>query len=408
MSTLRLHPAIVILEDTTAQPYALCVGFFFIARIALTFIFFQGNPVAGTAANLCLSILLLIGAGLTHGSRSATRVRGAFASPVMRWVTAFLGFALLSLFWTGAQSPSVAAAYWVGMAADVALVLIMLRGDDPRATTDSLLRGAVLGACVVAALAWCSPPTDDMRLGDNAFLHPNTLGLNLGLATLFAQHLAQRSRQRLWPWTCAGCFLAITLLRTLSKTALIAFAVAEIWYLARSKDWSRRTKTLMVLVALVVLIAFSSLLSAYLDTYNNTGTGNQVETLTGRTVLWATALTMGLDAPWAGHGFDSFRNLIPAFGPFEPVHAHNELIQQFFEFGAIGILLFLGVHSSFYNLLRRSSADSLQPLAFNVLIFSLLRGAADTLSYGYSFPLWLIACLAVCLHRPSLGRSAWQ
>ena len=57
--------------------------------------------------------------------------------------------------------------------------------------------------------------------------------------------------------------------------------------------------------------------------------------------------------PWIGHGFHSFRNVVPAFGPFEPWHAHNELLQLFYAYGVVGILLFLMVYGSFYLQIRR-------------------------------------------------------
>ena len=64
---------------------------------------------------------------------------------------------------------------------------------------------------------------------------------------------------------------------------------------------------------------------------------NHVETLTGRTFIWAVAWEEALKSPWLGHGFYSFRFVIPVVGAFEPWQAHNELLQQFFCYGIVGL-----------------------------------------------------------------------
>lgn len=255
------------------------------------------------------------------------------------------------------------------------------------------MKGAVWGAIALALIAWCSPTTEDLRLGNDAFLHPNTLGLEIGIATLLAQYLASRAALSKW----CGIALAITLLRTLSKTAIVAFVVAECWYLVQSRSMTRKAKLWIGATALLVIASFWSLLSAYIDVYNNTGSGNQAETLTGRTILWTVAFSMGLEKPWLGHGIYSLKALIPSFGAFEPVHAHNEVLQQFFEFGIVGLAIAAGVYWSFYRLARRAQHGELRLLALSLLIFALLHGLTDTVPFGLSYPLWLLTALSLCL-----------
>jgi hypothetical protein len=349
-----------------------------------------------------------------------------------------LGLALVSVAWTAAQSRVTALVYWAGMAADVAIVLLLVRRDAVR-MTEGLMQGAVWGAVALGVVAWCSPRTADMRLGNDAFLHPNTLGLELGLATLMAQYFWGRAKDKYgdsdlmspsevktnagvsplaalgrddasrggagaarrgdgaakWKWVTAA--LAVTLLRTLSKTAILAFVIAEGWVLLQHRGITRKAKLRIAAAAMVVVACFWGVLTAYVDAYNNAGSGNQVETLTGRTVLWAAALGMGLERPWLGHGIYSFKTLIPAFGSFAAVHAHNEALQQFFELGAAGVVVAAGVYASFYRLARRAGAGELRVLAMGLLIFALVRGLTDTVPLGLSLPLWLVVALAVCL-----------
>jgi O-antigen ligase len=186
----------------------------------------------------------------------------------------------------------------------------------------------------------------------------------------------------------------------LSKTAIIAFVIAESWYLLQNKAMTRRAKFYVGAATLLVVVSFWGVLSAYIDIYANTGSGDQIETLTGRTVLWAVAISMGLEKPWFGHGIYSFKALIPAFGDFEAVHAHNEFLQQFFEYGLVGVVIVGMIYWSFFRQARRAPPDDIRTLSLTLLIFVLVRGLTDTTNFGLSCPLWLLATLTVCLARP--------
>lgn len=375
------------------------VGFFFVFRFCLNFLFFQANPVEGTVVGISIALALLYGAVLYSADDRICVRPQLLRIPPIRWIFALLGLSFVSLSWTGAQSVVAAFAYWAGMAADVVIVLLLLRGRDAERYTEGIMKGAVWGAVALALIAWCSPATADLRLGNDAFLHPNTLGLEIGIATLVAQYLA--SRAPLWKWLGIG--LAITLLRTLSKTAIIALVIAECWYLIQNKQMAHKVKLHICVVTLIVVASFWGLLNSYLDAYNNTGSGSQVETLTGRTVLWTVAFSMGLEKPWLGHGIYSFKALIPVFGTFQAVHAHNELLQQFFEYGVAGVVIAAGVYWSFYRQARRASASELKTLALTLLLFALLHGLTDTLIFDLSYPLWMLTALSLCLVRPLTG-----
>jgi len=155
------------------------------------------------------------------------------------------------------------------------------------------------------------------------------------------------------------------------------------------------------MTALLVVACFWSLLTSYIDIYNNTGSGNQVGTLTGRTVLWAVTFSMGMEKPWFGHGLYSFKSQIPVIGTFEPVHAHNELLQQFFEFGMAGIVIAVGVYWSIYRQASKAPESELRSLALTLLVFVLLHGLTDTVPIGLSYPLWLLTAISLCLTRPA-------
>jgi exopolysaccharide production protein ExoQ len=370
------------------------VGFYFVSRVAYTFLFFQADPALGPTTSIGIDLALLLGACLYTAERSVPAGKSIISSPFMRWILVYLLFTLTSILWTGAQSVTSAVAYWGGMAMDVAIVSVLLRRKDPQTCMESLMKGAVWGAAAVAVVAWLTPLTEELRLGNDKFLHPNALGPEFAIAILFAQYLTPQGRR--WKWL--GIALAITLLRTLSKTTIVAFVVAEAWYLFVHMRVGAKGGLRIVLAVLAVIGLSWGAINSYLVVYNG-GNGNQFETLTGRTILWATALSMALEQPWIGHGFYSFRSLIPAFGPFEPWEAHNELLQHFFEFGVVGIVLLVCIYGVFFRTTHKAKPSAFRALALTVLIYALVHGVTDTVPFGFSYPLWLMSALTITLHR---------
>jgi O-antigen ligase len=239
----------------------------------------------------------------------------------------------------------------------------------------------------------------DLRPGNDDFFSPNAIGFICALGVFLAQFLSRSKRS----WNLAAVFLAITLLRTLSKTTIVAFIAGEAFLLIRDSAISRRKLLMILLSSSIVLAAFWRLIQAYFEVY--TTTGNQAETLTGRVGIWSYVYERSLEQPWIGHGFHSFRNVIPAFGPFEAWHAHNELLQLFYAYGVVGILLFIAVYGSLYLQIRRLSWSSNKALFYGLLLFIAIRGLGDTDRFELTLPLWfvfLISSLMVHLNPHQL------
>jgi O-antigen ligase len=138
-------------------------------------------------------------------------------------------------------------------------------------------------------------------------------------------------------------------------------------------------------------------LTSYYAVYINAG--NQSETLSGRLSIWAYFLAEAVQQPWIGHGFDSAWRVIPPFGPdeFEAAHAHNELLQQFYSYGVVGVCIFLGIYSSIYWHIRRIAAGRLKTFFFSFLLFILVRGTADTERLDFSLPMWAIVMISLLI-----------
>jgi exopolysaccharide production protein ExoQ len=383
------------------------IGFIFAFRVCLTVLWFQDEPETASAISVALSLILFTAAALTTIGCKPSVPASSFHNPVLRCIAAFLGFALLSLLWTPAPL-SAAAGYWCAWFADVVTIWFILRDGPPEIASEAIMKGFVAGSCLVAIVAWALPATSDLRLGDENFLHPNAIGFLFSIAILIASHLARRTAL----WTLPALFLAATLVRTLSKSSIIAFVAAFGFALIRDSTLSRKVKIWIGTAAAVIIASLWGLLEAYLLTYSE---GIGPETLTGRTVIWAVSLEYASKKIILGNGFYSYRFIVPPFGTFEAQQAHDELLQQFFSFGVVGVLLTIALYWVFFRQVRRASPSHLKTLAATLLLFALIRGITDTQNFDLSFPLWLMAMLSILFasqtaftqpSQPALDRHA--
>jgi O-antigen ligase len=373
------------------------IGFVFAFRICLTVLWFQDEPENASILSVALSLTLLTAAALsTIGSKPAVP-RSCFRTATLRAIAAFLALASLSLLWTPAPL-SAAAGYWCAWAADVAAIWFILRDGPPQNSAAFLMKGFVCGACLVAIVAWSLPATPDLRLGDEDFLHPNALGFLFSIATLLAAHLARRNA--IWTWS--ALFLGATLIRTLSKSAIIAFVAAFGFALIRDSTLARKVKIWIGVAAGVIVASLWGLLEAYLTIYSQSA---GPETLTGRTLIWAVSFEYAIKKPLLGNGFYAYRFIVPPFGEFEAQQAHDEILQQFFSFGAAGVLLTIALYWLFFRQLRRTQSSHLKTLAATLLLFALIRGLTDTQTFDLSFPLWLMAMFSILLAAQGSSQS---
>jgi len=383
-----------VARGSSAEPLPGVVGFFLAFRtvtVLLAVRTFGADPELGTAVNVGLDFFLLgVVAFCTLLDQRAQGV-SMLQLPVVRWALLFLGFSFCSLLWSSTVSLPDSSLYWCSMAADVAIVGLLLQARSLEHPTEALMQGYVWGACVVALIVWIMPAETDLRLGDEELLGPNQIGYVCALACFFAQYLLRETRRRS---VLPAGMLAVTLLRSLSKTTIVAFLVSEGFLLARDRSISRRTKVLVSLATLIVIGVFSSLLTSYYDVYTNAG--NQSETLTGRLGIWAYFLAEAIQQPWIGHGFDSAWKVIPPFGAdqFQAAHAHNELLQQFYAYGVVGVGIFFGLYGSLLRQIRRVATSRQRTFFLALLIFVLVRGLADTDRFDLSLPLWSVIIVA--------------
>jgi exopolysaccharide production protein ExoQ len=381
----------------TGSVLAFCVGFYFAFRLIIPVFLIRilgTEPQTGAETGLALTFLLF---GLVCFARlevpCSPRNTVLHVSNI-RWVVVFLVFSGCSLLWSATASPTASTAYWCGMVADVAISILLLRTDSMMGAANSLMKGFVWGSCCIALVAWIMPAQYDLRLGDEDFFNTNTIGNLCAFALFFAQYLMRRKEEGKWAF--ATFFLAVTLLRSLSKTTIFAFLVSEGYLLIQDRSLSRKTKIFLTISFTLVVLVFWGLFEAYYDFY--TTNGNQAETLTGRTAIWAYVFDVALARPWVGHGFDSMWKVIPPFGTFEARHAENELLQQFYSYGVAGIVMLCGLYGSLCRKIRRLSKGPLKIIFVSILLFVIVRGFAEAEPFDLLLPLWAIVLITTLVH----------
>lgn len=372
-------------------------GFLFSLRSAIVLIAVRllgMDPQLGAAAGVAASLLLLSGA-MFH-SLGTGRLISVLQLRPSRWVLLFLAFSCLSLVWSGTVSVPASFAYWCAMAADVGTVALLLAGDSSTDIGHALMRGYVVSTCWLALLAWLMPAQSDLRLGDSDYFNTNQIANICAFAIFFAQYLARRSAGK---WTIVIVFLVLTLIRTLSKTTLAAFLLSQGFLLIRDRSISVQKKVRLAAAALVFVLVFWGLFEAYYDVY--TTNGNQAETLTGRTAIWAFAVEHALEKPWIGNGFDSMWKVMPPFGPdhFEARHAENEILQQFYAYGVAGVVLLVGLYTSLYRQIRRVCHSPVRVVLSSLMLFIVVRGLAEAEPFDLLLPLWSVVLIGVLVNR---------
>lgn len=384
------------LKRPEVRGLAFTVGFFFSFRLCIVLLsarLFGLDPSTGTGISLGINLISFCLICYSAGAFPRSFWDIVQPRPV-RWALAFLAFSGVSLLWSETASVTNSLGYWAGLLIDCTNVILLLRCDSGMEEAHSLLKGFICSACCLAAIAWAMPVAADLRLGDEEFFNPNQIGNVCAMAILFAQYLSRASRSR---WLFVQSFLVITLIRSLSKTTLAAFLVAEALLLLLDGSMSRKAKTAVVAFALLLVIGFWGLFAAYLDYYMNNG--NQAETLTGRVVIWLYVLGGVADHSWTpliGHGFDSWWKVVPPFGGqlFEARHAENEVLQQLYAYGLAGIVLLVGVYGSLFKQVRKLQAGSIRAVLLALLVFIVVRGAAEAEAFDLLLPLWAVIVMS--------------
>jgi exopolysaccharide production protein ExoQ len=378
---------------------AFCAGLFFSGRTIFVLVTArwlnigtEPGVLAGFTVAAGLALIAMLGAfGMPDHAGSSL-----WTSRPLCWVLLYLTVSGCSFFWTASVSGASSALYWFSLVGDVGIVIVLVRGAASEQVVDSLLKGYIAGSCALAAIAWMMPTTADLRLGDVDYFNTNQIGNLCALSLLMYTFLVPHGDV---VWHVVPWFLGVTLLRSLSKATLAAFIVCLLYRFIRDASIPRRKRWLLASSTVILTLSFWSLLGAYYDVY--TTAGNQAETLTGRTAIWAWTLDVSLNEPWLGNGFDAMWKVAPPFGGelFEARHAENELLQQFFAYGLCGVVLLIGIYGSLFRRIRAMPIGPKRIALTAFLIYVGIRGLAEAEPFDLLLPLWLVTAIAFLLQQ---------
>lgn len=176
----------------------------------------------------------------------------------------------------------------------------------------------------------------------------NALGGNMALAfVIFGAAAVLNPRRALLWWGFASLALALILMST-SKTSLVALILGfgGLIFVAIVR---RGPVTRVVMVWLAIVAAGMGLGVALFAADAVFDLFGKDATLTGRTKIWAAAMTQIEARPWTGYGYGVVWDDLGPWSPlaamvrdagFTPQHAHNSWIEQWLGMGILGLAAF--------------------------------------------------------------------
>jgi O-antigen ligase len=200
----------------------------------------------------------------------------------------------------------------------------------------------------------------------------------------------------------AGLYLSF------NKTAILSLAVTVMVYTLFAPGTFRRRLIRLTWMTIGLSVAFY-VSSAKITDY--TRTSSNVESFTGRTLIWVQTLRQIENGPYIrGNGVRSFREIgpTPFRGRLQVSSAHNEFLNVWFDLGLVGVVLVYGLYFTFgYESLKAYRRQVGYPavLSVCVLVFYLVAGITAADQVICIFPLqWLI--LLDCLLSTKLKEAS--
>jgi exopolysaccharide production protein ExoQ len=354
-----------------------------------------------------LMLLIAIGVMVLIGRRAKVHALLWANVPILL----FFIYCAVSTSWS--DYPLVAFKRWIKAFGDLVMVLIILSDPDPATAVKRVL--ARMGCLLMPLSILLIKYYPELGRGyENLTWVPvvtgvttgkNLLGMICLLCGLSAEwRLLHVSRDVEGVRRYVIVHLTILLMalwlfwQANSMTALSCFLMASCVMLAVRVPTARRTALVHVVVASVLLLAFSAI---FLDAGGNMlQTLGRDPTLTGRTQLWGVALEYSGD-PLLGTGFESFwlgerLQRIWSIYWWHPNEAHNGYLEVFLNLGVVGVLL-LGIvlvagYRNVIRLLRHDPEAGAFRISYFVaaVAYNLTEAAIRTFQ-----PIWVIFLLTI-------------
>lgn len=233
-------------------------------------------------------------------------------------------------------------------------------------------------------------------------------------------YLNQQSQLRWHSTAIIAAVLLLGLFLSGSRSVILYLLVCGIWF---GKGLLHRLRlaqgrSLVWLAAGIFLLALVWMFNANWGAAHIQRYVYWSETIGARVFLWRHALSMWLQAPLLGVGWDSFAHqLVEQIGQAQQVnrwgvdqYAHNVILQLAAVAGLVGVLALLLPVVSLLRRLSRAGVQAHQQVALVVLTILGIHSLLEQPLY-YSYFLGLAACMLVCVEsgywQVRLGLSGW-
>lgn len=177
--------------------------------------------------------------------------------------------------------------------------------------------------------------------------HPNYWGsyIALGVAPAY------------WLLGWSGGVLVLVFAGASVSVGPVASAAAAFFAMAwHDPRWPRRLRTVTAAALVLMVVSLAGLHVWSLHEWPDYT--NPEHLLSGRGAVWAAGVEFGMEKPWFGHGLGAWRRWAEHYNRmtqsvFATLQAHNEPVQAFVEFGAVGLALLAAALAMTLRAMRR-------------------------------------------------------
>ncbi len=383
-----------------------CYWFIYYFSNAITLLFFKENPKLGTAANIFIKavyLIILICYSAIYKRKVLFQTKEISSQYKYMPIPVILLciWVFISILWTSANLYS-SLGYWVMLLLEVIPVIVYIFLFPFDLILKGTVNGIIYGGLTICIIAVFNGFSQTGRLGNEDFFHPNIIGnlTAIALITYFTTMDKRRCKSNIYNIVIVGFFASVLLL-TVCKTAIIAFIITLIVFTfiiqTKSSSFGQSVKLLIMITPLVIgiLMFFGKYTSTYFNKYLETE--KLVRTLTGRTLIWDISIQLIKENWILGYGFMAFREVIGG-GLFHVRigSAHNDYLNVLFNFGAVGLTLYIYVLLLYliYSLkvLKYIKQTNYINFAICLFIYFFIRGMTEgnLTSFNFLMPLLIL------------------
>jgi hypothetical protein len=254
-----------------------------------------------------------------------------------RWPTLFALLCLISTAW--AVQPVYSLAWAFKLLLTIWILALVMQPDKPE-DVRNFLKAILAMFCFIIIISIAKAIVDpaDAFKGNRlaGVVDPTDTSETAGIALIICIALYHWGKNK--AYLLLAAISSIVMILGGGKTACVAaFASCLLFFFLQ-----KRFKALAIFLLLIGLLAVALYVFTPVGNYYSTYSSDQLETFTGRTILWEHALPEIKAHLILGHGYmsEKFYNLnVPGVGNWEVGHMHNAFLSVAYDEGLPGVFL---------------------------------------------------------------------